>query len=138
MSSATGAPASRLPGPGLDLDALFQVETKRRVQRDHTVNCRHLVRDRCRSGRSHRHPALSPSVPVSRGVEVWSEGKFIERARVLDAYANCFVRRNHGSKNIHTNSAAPPRSSSMSLRDLHELRPGSGGKKSSEKNKESR
>ena len=28
----------RLPGPGLDLDALFLFETKRRVQRDRTVS----------------------------------------------------------------------------------------------------
>ena len=65
-----------------------------------------------------------PSVPLSRGVQVWFEGKFIEHARVLDAYANCFVRRNHSTKNVqpHT-AAAPPRSSRMSLRDLHELRP---------------
>ena len=138
MSSATGAPAPRLPGPGLDLDALFQVETKRRVQRDHTVSLNGTLFEIDAALVGHTVTLrYDPSVPVSRGVEVWSEGKFIERARVLDAYANCFVRRNHDSKNIHTNSAAPPRSSSMSLRDLHELRPGSGGKNSSG-NKESR
>jgi putative transposase len=138
LSSATGAPVPRLPGPGLDLDALFQVETKRRVQRDHTVSLNGTLFEIDAALVGHTVTLrYDPSVPVSRGVEVWSEGKFVERARVLDAYANCFVRRNHDSKTIQTNSAAPPRSSSMSLRDLHELRPGSGGKKSSE-NKESR
>lgn len=124
MSSATGATPLRLPGPGLDLDAMFQVEAKRRVQRDHTVSLNGTLFEIDAALVGHTVTLrYDPSVPISRGVEVWSEGKFIERARVLDAYANCFVRRNHNSKNIQTTSAAPPRSSGMSLRDLHELRP---------------
>ncbi|MBC7954941.1 MAG: DDE-type integrase/transposase/recombinase [Cytophagales bacterium] len=134
MSSVTGAAPLRLPGPGLDLDTMFQVEARRRVQRDHTVSLNGTLFEIDAALVGHTVTLrYDPSVPVSRGVEVWSEGKFIEHARVLDAYANCFVRRNHDSKNIQPTSAATPRSSSMNLRDLHELRPGSTDINSSNK-----
>lgn len=133
--STTGAPLPRLAGsgsgspPGLDLDDLFLLDSKRRVQRDHTVSLNGTLLEIDAALVGHtvtlRH---DPSVPLSRGVQVWFEGKFIEHARVLDAYANCFVRRNHDTKNIDTKNIQPntaaiaPRSSRMSLRDLHELR----------------
>ena len=60
-----------------------------------------------------------PSVPASRGVEVWHEGRFVERARPLDAYANCFVRRNRPTQGIETDTpAATPRPAGIALRDL--------------------
>ena len=139
LSSTTGAPAPRLTStgsgsgsgsrsassPGLDLDDLFLLETKRRVQRDHTVSLGGTLLEIDAALVGHtvtlRH---DPSVPLSRGVQVWFEGKFIEQARVLDAYANCFVRRNHDTKNIHVStSTTPPRATRMNLRDLHELQP---------------
>ena len=139
LSSTTGAPAPRLSStgsgsgsgsrsassPGLDLDDLFLLETKRRVQRDHTVSLGGTLLEIDAALVGHtvtlRH---DPSVPLSRGVQVWFEGKFIEQARVLDAYANCFVRRNHDTKNIHVStSTTPPRATRMNLRDLHELQP---------------
>lgn len=127
--STNGSPAPRLAAsgssPGLDLDDLFLLETKRRVQRDHTVSLNGTLLEIDAALVGHtvtlRH---DPSVPLSRGVQVWHEGKFVEQARVLDAYANCFVRRNHDTKNIQTHTAAaPPRATRMSLRDLHELQP---------------
>ena len=60
-----------------------------------------------------------PSAPASRGIEVWHEGRFVERARPLDAYANCFVRRNRPTQGIETDTpAAAPRSGGLALRDL--------------------
>ncbi len=112
----------RLPG-GLDLDALFLFEAKRRVQRDRTVSL---------SGTLYEVDAAlvgqtvtlryDPSVPPARGIEVWHEGRLIERARPLDAYANCFVRRNRPTQGIEVDTpAATPRASGIALRDL---RPG--------------
>ena len=63
-----------------------------------------------------------PSVPPARGIEVWHEGHLIERARPLDAYANCFVRRNRPTQGIEVDTpAATPRASGIALRDLRPL-----------------
>ena len=112
--------APRLLDPKLDLDALFLFETKRRVQRDRTVSLNGTLFevDAALVGQTVtlRH---DPSAPASRGVEVWHEGRFVERARALDAYANCFVRRNRPTQGIEADTPAPaPRSSGLSLRDL--------------------
>ncbi len=141
--STNGAPLPRLAGSGsgLDLDDLFLLDSKRRVQRDHTVSLNGTLLEIDAALVGHtvtlRH---DPSVPLSRGVQVWFEGKFIEQARVLDAYANCFVRRDHNTKNIDTKNiqphtaaespSHPPRTTRMSLRDLHELQPKSADIKS--------
>ena len=68
------------------------------------------------------------SAPASRGIEVWHEGRFVERARALDAYANCFVRRRRPTQTIEpaepaapaapAAAAAPPRASTLALRNL--------------------
>lgn len=112
----------RLAG-GLDLDALFLFEAKRRVQRDRTVSLSGALFevDAALVGESVML-RYDPSVPPARGIEVWHEGRFIERARPLDAYANCFVRRNRPTQGIEVDTpAATPRASGIALRDL---RPG--------------
>lgn len=111
--------APRLPGPGLDLEALFLFEAKRRVQRDRTVSL---------SGTLFEVDALlvghtvtlryDPGAPAARGVEVWHEGRFVERARPLDAYANCFVRRHRPTQGIETDTPARAPSSGLALREL--------------------
>jgi transposase InsO family protein len=115
----------RLLDPKLDLDALFLFETKRRVQRDRTVSLSGTLFevDAALVGQTVtlRH---DPSAPASRGVEVWHDGRFIERARALDAYANCFVRRNRPTQGIEADTPAPaPRSSGLALRDLRGHKP---------------
>jgi transposase InsO family protein len=124
-SSAAGEQPPRLPDPGLDLDALFLFETKRRVQRDRTVSLSGTLFevDAALVGQTVtlRH---DPSAPASRGIEVWHEARFVERARPLDAYANCFVRRHRPTQGIEADTPAPaPRSPGLSLRDLRSGKP---------------
>jgi transposase InsO family protein len=124
-SSTTGAQPPRLLDPRLDLDALFLFETRRRVQRDRTVSLNGTLFevDAALVGQTVtlRH---DPSLPASRGIEVWHEGRFVERARTLDAYANCFVRRNRPTQGIEADTPAPaPRSPGLSLRDLRSGKP---------------
>ena len=113
----------RLPDPKLDLDALFLFETKRRVQRDHTVSLSGTLFELDAALVGHTVTLrYDPSAPASRGIEVWHEGRFVERARPLDAYANCFVRRHRPTQGIETDTpAATPRPTGLALRDL---RPG--------------
>jgi putative transposase len=106
---------------GLDLDALFLFETKRRVQRDRTVSLNGTVFevDAALVGQTVTL-RFDPGAPASRGVEVWHENTFIARATPLDAYANCFVRRNRPSRTLETDTPAPaPRPSGLSLRSLN-------------------
>jgi putative transposase len=122
---AMSADQVRLPGPSLDLDALFLFETKRRVQRDRTVSLNGTLfeADAALVGQivTLRY---DPALPASRGIEIWHEGRFVERATPLDAYANCFVRRNRPTQNLDLDAApAAPRSSGLALRDLRSNKP---------------
>jgi len=115
----------RLPAPTLDLDALFLFETKRRVQRDRTVSLNGALFevDAALIGQivTLRY---DPAVPTSRGIEIWHQERFVERAKPLDAYANCFVRRNRPTQNLDPDAApAAPRSSRLALRELRSNKP---------------
>jgi len=110
---------------GLDLDALFLFETKRRVQRDRTISLNGTVFevDATLVGQTVTL-RFDPAAPTSRGIEVWHQDKFIARATPLDAYANCFVRRNRPSRTLESDTKAPaPRASGLSLRSLQSGKP---------------
>ncbi len=110
----------RLPGPHLDLDALFLFEAKRRVQRDRTVSLNGSLFEVDAALVGHTVTLrYDPSAPPARGVEVWHDDKFVARATPLDAYANCFVRRNRPTQNIDpATPPAAPRSAGLALRNL--------------------
>ena len=122
---AMSADQVRLPGPSLDLDALFLFEAKRRVQRDRTVSLNGTLfeADAALVGQI---VALryDPALPASRGIEIWHDGRFVERVTPLDAYANCFVRRNRPTQNLDADAApVAPRNSRLALRDLRANKP---------------
>lgn len=122
---AMSAERVRLPGPGLDLDALFLFEAKRRVQRDRTVSLNGTLfeADAALIGQTVTL-RYDPGAPPARGVELWYEDKFVSRATPLDAYANCFVRRNRPTQNIDPETpAAAPRNTGLALRDLSARKP---------------
>jgi putative transposase len=115
----------RVPGPEVDLREMFLFEQKRRVQRDRTVSLDGMLYevDATLVG----EVVVLRYDPSTRGapVDVWHGGKKVHTARVVDAYANCFVKRNHGSKIVEPNGSpnAPPPTLRMS-----ELDPKSGNK----------
>ena len=117
---ARSADQVKLFDPGLDLDALFLFEAKRRVQRDRTVSLNGTVFeiDAALVGESVTL-RFDPAAPPSRGIEVWHQNRFIARATPVDAYANCFVRRNRPSRTLQSDTPAPaPRPSGLALRTL--------------------
>jgi len=84
----------RLPEPGLDLDDLFLFETKRKVHKDRTVSLGGQV-DEVDAALvdetvTLRYDPAEPGEPV----QVCHNGRFVHTATLLDAYANCFVKRN--------------------------------------------
>jgi transposase InsO family protein len=122
---AQSAGEVRLPDPQLDLDALFLFEAQRRVQRDRTVSLNGQVFE-VEAGLIGEKVLLrfDPGAPAARGVEVWHAGRFIARALPLNAYANCFVRRNRPSRSLETDAAPPaPRPSGLALRQLAPRKP---------------
>ena len=122
---AMSAAQVRLPGPSLDLDALFLFETKRRVQRDRTVSLNGTLFEADAALIGHTVTLrFDPAAPHARGVEVWHEGKFVSRATPLDAYANCFVRRNRPTQNIDPDTPpVAPRNTGLALHDLRARTP---------------
>jgi transposase InsO family protein len=110
----------RLPGPHLDLDALFLFEAKRRVQRDRTVSLNGALFEVDAALVGHTVMLrYDPGAPPARGVEVWHDDQFVSRATPLDAYANCFVRRHRPTQNIDPATPPPaPRHSGLALRHL--------------------
>lgn len=122
---AMSADQVRLPGPQLDLEALLLFEAKRRVQRDRTVSLNGTLFEADAALVGHTVTLrYDPGAPASRGVEVWHDGQFVSRATPLDAYANCFVRRNRPSQTIDADSApGAPRNSALALRHLRRRSP---------------
>jgi transposase InsO family protein len=110
----------RMIDPTVDLEALFLFEAKRRVERDRTVSLNGVLYEVDAALVGERVLLrYDPVAPPSRGVEVWHAGEFRGRARVVDAYANCFVKRQRLSRTVHSDTpAAPPPATGLSLRQL--------------------
>jgi hypothetical protein len=90
----------RYPEPGVDLDDLFLFESKRKVQKDRTVSLNGLVYevDASLVGETvtlHYDPADQGDL-----IEVCHNGRHIQDAKLVDVYANCFVKRDRPSGSI--------------------------------------
>ncbi len=108
----------RYPDPHLDLDDLFLFEEQRTVQRDRTVSLhgRLFEVDATLVGRrvTLRYDPARPDAPV----QVVHEGRVIERARQVDLYANCFVKRNRRSGALEADRSPEPPPTSLSMTNL--------------------
>jgi hypothetical protein len=108
----------RIPGPELDLREIFLFEQKRRVHKDRTVSLDGVLYE--------VDAALVGEVvtvhydPAKRGapVDVWHQGKKMSTARVVDAYANCFVKRNPARTLIEPAAAPRAPQPALRMRDL--------------------
>ncbi len=90
----------RYPEPGVDVDDLFLFESKRKVQKDRTVSLNGVVYEIDAS-------LVGETVtlrydPENQGdlLEVCHNGAFVQEARRVDTYANCFVKRDRPSSSI--------------------------------------
>jgi transposase InsO family protein len=101
-----------------DLDDLFLSEARRKVHKDRTVSLNGVVYevDATLVG-STVTLRFDPSLP-GRTIQVWANGQKVQDARVVDLYANCFVKRDHARSSL--DPAAPPASppSGLKLSDL--------------------
>jgi putative transposase len=106
-------------GDDVDLDDLFLFEAKRKVQKDRTISLHGVVYEveAVLVGQS-VVVRYDPAAPKGRPVQVWHDGRKIQDAKVVDTYANCFIKRQRPSSTIETNTPAPVKPSRLRLADL--------------------
>lgn len=109
----------RYPAPDLDLNDLFLFEVKRKVQKDRTVSLHGVVyeADAALVGQT-VVLRYDPSAPKGRPVQVWHDGRKIQDAKVVDAYANCFIKRNRPSRTLEADAPAKAPPKGLDLRRL--------------------
>ena len=112
--------AVRFPEPNLDLDELFLFEAQRKVQKDRTVSLNGVVYevDAALIGETVTL-RFDPAAAPERAVQVYHQGKFVEQAKPVKTYANCFVKRNRPSWTLNVEGPAPgPPPAGLKLRTL--------------------
>ncbi len=117
---AQTAEAVRFPEPGLDLGELFLFEATRTVQKDRTVSLNGVLYEVDAALVGERVTLrFDPSAPSGRAVQVCHRGTFIEQARPVETYANCFVKRHRPSRTLEIEGpAAEPFASGLKLHTL--------------------
>jgi transposase InsO family protein len=111
--------ASHVTLPTQDLTTLFLFEEKRKVQTDRTVSLHGVVFEVDAALVGQTVTLRYDPAHLARGVTVVVNGRALGTAKRVDAYANCFVRRDHGTKLLtpRTPSVPPP---GLPLRKLDE------------------
>ena len=114
------ATAGGLALPPEQLDELFLFEEKRKVHKDRTVSLRGVVYEVEASLVGEMVTLRYDPTRPTRGVTVVFRDRVVDVAKPVDAYANCFVRRDHQTHNLTTTkpAAAPP--AGLPLRRLDE------------------
>jgi putative transposase len=108
----------RLVDQHCDLNDLFLFEQKRKVQKDRTVSLLGVVYEVDATLVGETVTLRYDPSRLGSPVDVYSRGKKIERAKPVDAYANCFVRRNHTTKALQPDRRLDDPPSGLPLRDL--------------------
>ena len=117
---AQTAAGVRFPEPTLDLGELFLFEAKRKVQKDRTVSLHGVVYevDAALVGET-VILRFDPAAPPQRPLQVCHQGQVCGLARVVEPYANCFVKRERPSRTLAVEGPAPePPASALRLREL--------------------
>ena len=110
----------RFPEPDADLDDLFLFEAQRKVQKDRTVSLNGVVYEVDAALVGEKVTLrFDPGAAPERPVQVCHQGTFIELARPVQTYANCFVKRNRPSRTLAVEGPSPePPAPGLPLRAL--------------------
>ena len=117
---ARSGEAVRLPEPDINLDDLFLFEAQRKVRKDRTVSLNGVLYEVDAALVGEKVTLrFDPSAAPERAVQVCHQGTFIELARAVQTYANCFVKRNRPSWTLDIDGPAPePAPPGLKLRAL--------------------
>jgi hypothetical protein len=104
--------------PGADLAELFLFEQKRKVAKDRTVSLHGVVYEVDAVLVGEAVVLRFDPARLGRPVQVWHRGQYVHEAKRVDAYANCFVKRDRASETRTTSTPpdAPP--AGLRLRDF--------------------
>jgi len=105
--------------PTQDLTELFLFEEKRKVQQDRTVSLHGVVFEVDAALVGQTVTLRYDPTRLTRGVTVVVQGRAVGGAKRVDAYANCFVRRDHGTKLLTPSTPSVP-APGLPLRKLDE------------------
>jgi len=114
------ATAGGLALPPDHLDELFLFEEKRKVQKDRTVSLQGVVYEVDAALVGEVVTLRYDPARRTRGITVVFRDRVIDIAKPVDAYANCFVRRDHGTKTLTPAHPASPPPAGLALRHLDE------------------
>lgn len=90
----------KYPERGVDLDDLFLFEAKRKVQKDRTISLHGLVYEIDASLVGETVTLRYNPADQGNEIEVCHNGRPIQKAKRVDTYANCFVKRDRPSSTI--------------------------------------
>jgi putative transposase len=108
----------RLVDPGVNLGELFLFEQKRKVQRDRTISLNGIVYEVDASLVGETVTLRFDPTHPGRPVDVHFKGRQVEQAKRVDLYANCFVKRDHTTKELHPDRRLDDPPAGLPLRDL--------------------
>ena len=114
------ASAAHIQLPTTDLTEIFLFEEKRKVQQDRTVSLHGVVYEVDAALVGETVTLRYDPARATRGVQVLFPGRPVQTAKPVDAYANCFVRRDHGTKQLTPHTPAKPPAPGLPLRTLKE------------------
>jgi transposase InsO family protein len=92
-SWAGSAQRVRYPESGVDLDDLFLFEAKRKVQKDRTISLSGMVYEIDAALVGETVTLRYNPADQGKAIEVCHNGRFVQKAKLVDAYANCFIKR---------------------------------------------
>lgn len=112
--------AAHVTLPTHDLTDLFLFEEKRKVQQDRTVSLHGVVFEVDAALVGETVTLRYDPSHLTRGVQVHYPGRPYAVAKRVDIYANCFVRRDHGTKLLTPTTPAHTPAPGLPLRQLDE------------------
>ena len=117
---AQSAEGVRFPEPDLDLDDLFLFQAQRKVQKDRTVSLNGVLYEVDAALVGEKVTLrFDPAAAPERAVQVCHQGRFVEQAKPVQTYANCFVKRHRPSCTLNVNGpAAEPAPTGLKWRTL--------------------
>ncbi|MCG5500483.1 IS481 family transposase [Ectothiorhodospira lacustris] len=105
--------------PSLDLEDLCLFEAARKVHKDRTVSLDGVIYEVDAALIGERVTLRYDPGTTRRTVQIVHQGRYVETARPVDLYANCFVKRNTPSGEARSEDQAPqPSPSGMQWRDF--------------------
>ena len=110
--------AAHVSLPTQDLTDLFLFEEKRKVQQDRTVSLHGVIFEVDAALVGETVLLRYDPSHLTRGVQVHYQGRPYAMAKRVDIYANCFVRRDHGTKLLTPTTPASAPAPGLPLRQL--------------------